>query len=130
MKYSLRSLMIVVSLVCVIAGWWRLATTKVDVSGMVTYHGEPVYLVKVLFVSTNETCEPNYEGDTDIEGRFRLKTPAQPGLYHVLIAIPRTEKRKYPPLALRESWSDLGKHQRRIWPTATSQEVIIEVETP
>ena len=121
--------MIVVTLAAIMAGGWRLAATKVGVSGTVTYEGKPVSFVRVNFISNPAFDEAHlYEGHTDINGRFQLAVPVTPGRYNLGIATPDT--REWIDHEVRERWRDVENHERRIWPTAMNQDIQIELASP
>jgi hypothetical protein len=73
MKYSLRSLMIVVTLVGVCLGITRISSCYRECDGLVLFKGRPVYRCGLHFWRVTESDVEEYWGFSDDRGRYTLR---------------------------------------------------------
>jgi hypothetical protein len=132
-QFSLKTLLVVLTLCAFGMGYRRVATAKVRVTGVVTYEGRPIPWAAVCFFKTNGT---GYSGVTGPDGRFKMIQPENGeeslalGRYYVFVIVndsfPDAVRRKW--WFNPTQWEPNYDHVIWLWPTASEQRINFALE--
>lgn len=111
MRFRLRTLLVLVTLLAVVLGVWRMTANKPKVQGRVVYQGKPLYRVLVYL---GKEGGPIYRGCSTSGGAFTLhdqdtdELGVEPGTYRLIIL--NLDQRKSIPQSIRHKYGEIGDH--------------------